>query len=320
MKLSIIIPAYNIGELLYTAVQSVINQNFDDWELIIVDDGSRDNTPEVAEKIALQDDRIRVVHTENQGAYKARLTGVDYSMGDWIMFMDSDDSITKECISGLFSGIKPDVDIVVGTLNLNNRSLYKHKVQGVISSEEYFKAILRKETTIGPVAKIYRKELFRDIPVPEIKITLNEDLLLLLALASNSRKINIMPELVCYNYIFRENSGRLSTMSFEQWNVLYETISRLIERYDNHMEINRALMNYKLTTISKVFIPRGQFVNESTPFFRELVLQAGKESLSNEEREVINLIKSPFRQKLSYILLRFKTRAKKIIKKSFGIK
>ena len=320
MKLSIIIPAYNIGERLNIAVQSVLDQPFDDWELIIVDDGSKDSTPDVADKIAHADSRIRVIHTENQGAYNARLTGVADSKGEWIMFMDSDDSITKECINGLFSGVKPDVDIVVGSLNLNNRSIYKHKVQGVISSEEYFKAILRRETSIGPVAKIYRRGLFRDIPVPEIKITLNEDLLLLLALASNSRKINIMPELVCYNYIFRENSGRLSTMSFAQWNVLYEPISRLIDRYDNHMEINRALMNYKLTTISKVFIPRGQFVNESTPFFRELVLQAGKESLSNEEREVINLIKSPFRQKLSYILLRFKTRAKKIIKKSFGIK
>ena len=193
MKLSIIIPAYNIGERLNIAVQSVLDQPFDDWELIIVDDGSKDSTPDVADKIAHADSRIRVIHTENQGAYNARLTGVADSKGEWIMFMDSDDSITKECINGLFSGVKPDVDIVVGTLNLNNRSIYKHKVQGVISSEEYFKAILRRETSIGPVAKIYRRGLFRDIPVPEIKITLNEDLLLLLALASNSRKINIIP-------------------------------------------------------------------------------------------------------------------------------
>lgn len=89
-KVSIIIPTYNRASLLQEALDSVFNQTYTNWEVIIVDDASEDNTKEIAE--AISDSRVRYIrHSQNQGGADARNTGIDHSQGDYIAFLDSDD-------------------------------------------------------------------------------------------------------------------------------------------------------------------------------------------------------------------------------------
>jgi glycosyltransferase involved in cell wall biosynthesis len=95
-KVSIIIPTYNRADLLPRAVQSVINQTYKDWELLIVDDGSADNTKEVVEKFAKKDPRIKYFYEENKGQGAARNLGIKNAQGEYIAFLDSDDEWLSE--------------------------------------------------------------------------------------------------------------------------------------------------------------------------------------------------------------------------------
>ena len=99
-RFSVVIPAYNVAELLPRAVESVRSQSLDDWELIIVDDGSTDGqTPELADQIAGGDPgRIRAVHRPNGGLPAARNTGVEHANGELVIFLDADDELTPECL------------------------------------------------------------------------------------------------------------------------------------------------------------------------------------------------------------------------------
>ena len=88
---SIVVPVYNVEDYLDECVQSVINQSYTDWELILVDDGSPDNCPQLCDEYAFRDNRIKVIHKENGGASSARNLGVSMSRGEYVLFLDSDD-------------------------------------------------------------------------------------------------------------------------------------------------------------------------------------------------------------------------------------
>jgi len=111
--ISIITPAHNAGKHLEDTILSVMDQTFQSWELIVINDGSTDNTPIIAELYALKDSRIKLVNQNNQGPGAARNTGIENSSGNWIAFLDSDDlwhhsKLEKQL---LFSQKFPDVDV-----------------------------------------------------------------------------------------------------------------------------------------------------------------------------------------------------------------
>ena len=91
MKVSVVIPVYNVKPYLERCVQSVLRQTYKDLEIILVDDGSTDGSSEICNQIAKRDSRIVIVHQKNQGASEARNTGIRYAKGEYIMFLDSDD-------------------------------------------------------------------------------------------------------------------------------------------------------------------------------------------------------------------------------------
>lgn len=111
---SIVIPAYNQGHYLGVAVRSVLSQTFPDYEAIIVDDGSTDNTPEVAG--AFTDPRIRYVRQENRGLSGARNTGIRHAAGELVSFLDSDDLFLPEKLALLVEALRaqPDLGMVAG--------------------------------------------------------------------------------------------------------------------------------------------------------------------------------------------------------------
>lgn len=109
---SVIIPLYNKERIIELSVKSVLNQSFKDFELIIVDDGSTDNSLNVVK--AINDDRIRIIEQENGGPSKARNTGAKFANGKWIVFLDADDELTDTALE-LFSNLAcahPDADII----------------------------------------------------------------------------------------------------------------------------------------------------------------------------------------------------------------
>lgn len=103
MKFSIIIPVYNVEAWLRPCVDSVLGQTFDDFELILVDDGSPDRCPELCDEFAQKDNRVRVIHQNNQGQAGARNTGIAAAQGEYVMCIDSDDYLINENVLELLA-------------------------------------------------------------------------------------------------------------------------------------------------------------------------------------------------------------------------
>lgn len=103
MKISVIVPIYNVEKYLRQCLDSVIAQTFSDWEMILVDDGSTDRSGIIADEYAAEDDRIAVIHQENAGLSAARNAGIDVACGEYIYFLDSDDYIVENTFEILYN-------------------------------------------------------------------------------------------------------------------------------------------------------------------------------------------------------------------------
>lgn len=114
MELSIIIPVYNVGEMLIRCTDSVLSQDFADWEMLLIDDGSTDNSGEIADEIGKKDSRIHVFHKTNGGLSDARNYGIECCKGSVVMFIDSDDKIESGTLQALMHIMDnhPECDIL----------------------------------------------------------------------------------------------------------------------------------------------------------------------------------------------------------------
>ena len=105
-KVSIIIPIFNTGTLLNRCVKSVLEQTLTDIEVILVDDGSSDDSGKICDEFAQKDSRVKVIHKSNEGVSVARNTGISVAQGEYIGFVDSDDWIEKDMYQNLYSKAK----------------------------------------------------------------------------------------------------------------------------------------------------------------------------------------------------------------------
>lgn len=114
MKLSIIIPVYRTQDTLERCLESILQQSFTDYEMILVDDGSDDGSPQLCDEYARKDARIRVIHKENGGLSDARNAGIRKARGEYITFVDSDDTMVDNTLGNLIQeiGKHPHVDIL----------------------------------------------------------------------------------------------------------------------------------------------------------------------------------------------------------------
>ena len=103
--ISIICPVFNASAYLERAVFSIVNQMHKKWELILIDDGSTDNSPELCDEFARKDNRIKVIHKNNEGPMIARKIGIEKANGNYIVFLDSDDELTPNAIFELYKVI-----------------------------------------------------------------------------------------------------------------------------------------------------------------------------------------------------------------------
>ena len=116
--LSIIIPVFNSEKYLHRCINSVVAQDYKDFEIVLVDDGSTDGSGNICDEYAVADGRIHVVHQENAGQWAARFAGLENSKGDCIAFVDSDDWVEPYIFAPFMSRMakEPDTDICVGTM------------------------------------------------------------------------------------------------------------------------------------------------------------------------------------------------------------
>ena len=120
LTLSVIVPIYNIEKFLPCCIDSVLAQKFTDWELILVDDGSKDSSSSICDAYAAKDDRIRVIHKSNGGLTSARNAGLAIASGEWIMHLDGDDWVEPDMLDVLLRKAEvTDSEIVFGDIEFN---------------------------------------------------------------------------------------------------------------------------------------------------------------------------------------------------------
>ena len=111
-KISIIVPVYNASDTLDKCVESVLAQDYTDYELILIDDGSKDNSGNICNEYSRRDSRIRVFHKKNSGVSAARNSGLDHARGEWVLFVDADDYLCEDALENLLR--EPQADLIVG--------------------------------------------------------------------------------------------------------------------------------------------------------------------------------------------------------------
>lgn len=164
---SIIVPVYNVEKYLKKCIQSIINQTYENLEIILVDDGSSDNSGKICDEFAQKDSRIKVIHKPNGGQADARNKALDIMSGEWVSFVDSDDFIDKFHIKNLYlQAIKNNSDICVCGFKIVNedyktiRSI-KVKFNDSLNSNLAFKYSLNSKIDPSFCNKIFKSSLFK---------------------------------------------------------------------------------------------------------------------------------------------------------------
>ena len=213
--ISVIIPVYNTKQYLSDCLNSILAQTYRNLEILFVDDGSTDGSGEMLDTFAAMDERIRVIHQENGGVCAARNRGIDEARGEYLSFIDSDDTLEPdmyEVLMGLIGeyGVQiahcsyQRVTSCVVTPIGNSGEIY-HQTKG-----EALRCLLRGKYFVGSCwTKLYAKELFADVRFP-MGIRTSEDMLVNFRVFSRAER-TVFADVCKYNYLTSETSSCVRT-------------------------------------------------------------------------------------------------------------
>lgn len=207
-KVSIIVPVYNVKPYLEKCITSILIQSYQDFELILVDDGSTDGCSKMCDIYAEQNNKIKVIHKINGGLSSARNAGIEVAQGKYLSFIDSDDYIAEDMIELLVNQLekeKADISICGIFHCYSGKNPEKSKPwYRVLNSEEAIEiAFEGKIFSVNAVNKLYKKEIFNSIRYPEGKAT--EDAFVIVDVFSRANRIVATSEQK-YFYFHREGS------------------------------------------------------------------------------------------------------------------
>lgn len=189
-EISVIVPVYKVEKYLNCCVDSILNQTFENFELILVDDGSPDDCGRICDEYAAKDNRVVVIHQKNQGLSCARNTGIEAARGRYLCFVDSDDYVAPDYCRVLYELLtESEADFsVCGVCRFRDGDVPEPvdaEDPGRVSSGEFLKMQLQRQSEFGVWNKLYRRELFEKISF--VPGRLNEDVIFSADLMKNCR-------------------------------------------------------------------------------------------------------------------------------------
>lgn len=214
-KISIIMPAYNCENYVSKAIDSVIAQIYNNWELIIIDDGSTDDTGKICDEYEKQDCRVHVFHVENQGVSNARNKGINLASGEFITFLDSDDWIKPEMYFEMLTAFNENVDIVVCGFT----TVYENKYSKKVNYKKVNPGTYKNITAVNLLCcngyvcnKVYRKTALKTIRFTK-NVKIEEDWIFnIKVFASSSKEIKFITEE--YYYYYQRSDSVLHSKKF----------------------------------------------------------------------------------------------------------
>lgn len=283
MLITVIVPVYNTERYLRRCIESILSQTYDKFELLLVDDGSKDASGRICDEYAGKDLRVRVFHKSNGGVSSARRLGLDNARGEWIAFVDSDDCIDEHFLSVMSENISPDVDLIISSVSNNQ----------FIDSNKFINDILSRKIPPQIWGKLYRRNvLYGALQLPR-DLFWGEDLVTNVLAGLNMTGNVEMKSASLYRYDLNESSisnNRSSSLEYEEYflNVLQSKMG------DKAIEYNDAFNYTKLYILEDLIVCK-QNVNYELAWIKELI-EWGKRNfkiLTMRQRLVL-LIKNNF--------------------------
>lgn len=220
-KVSILVPIYNVEKYLRRCVDSVLSQDFKDYELILVNDGSPDRCPHICDEYAAKDSRVKVVHKKNGGLVSARLAGFKVARGEYVIHLDSDDYLLPEAVSTLYNTAKDgDYDVVKSRpLRENSKGkrwqeTYRINEGEFVDNEAYTIAMLQNSISPYLHSSIYKKDVFYVSVFEKVMagdVSIGEDWVTNMLISPKIRRAKVLDESV-YVYYWNEQSMMATTI------------------------------------------------------------------------------------------------------------
>lgn len=224
--ISIVVPIYNTQSTVERCISSIRNQTFEDFELILVNDGSVDLSGDICDRLSKEDERIRVIHKENGGLSSARNAGIEVAEGQYIAFVDSDDFIETDMYDCLIEAIERNqVPLAIAGRYVHDGNSVTHQLtlssETIFSAEEALERLLTWNAIDSSACdKLFQRELFRNIRFPLGRY--NEDIFIMSGILSEAgRVVHIgAPK---YHYVYRQNSITQESFSPKKMDLLDAT-------------------------------------------------------------------------------------------------
>lgn len=283
--ISAIVPVYNIAPYVERCVNSILNQTYSNLEVILIDDGSTDDTPTICDKFAEQDSRVKVFHIENKGVSNARNIALKNAKGEYIAIIDGDDwvenNLFEDAINEMITN-KADVFMFEYFVDLDSKSI-SHSVDsskyGVISTEKAIQYSIDVENRFA-WSKIFKTELSKDVWF-DTGIILGEDTLYICSVLANAKNVVYSPKQY-YHYIVREGSAVNSAFNRKKLSGVdaYQGVVDLCEflGYKNVAQISRkSLANLAVSLAKKIiFTPNYKEKNEDLSYLKKKIMSCKK--------------------------------------------
>lgn len=307
-KVSLVIPVYNAEKYLGECIDSVLSQSFRDFELILVDDGSKDSSGEICDEYAKKDGRIRVIHQPNGGVTAARKGGVEVASAEWIMFVDADDKVTTDGLQRLVEVQESDSELDIiegsyqwfypdGTTKLRKNIAQEKGVTYFNAQKFSLSLYIYNGPARGPWAKIIRKSILLQSGALQLprRFTNREDAMMLTTAARNMRKAVLLPEVVyCYRNQFGITAVR-NKLSIDYWSDYLEytekeVLKGLLPKWHNVWAIT-------VKDVFSIIVHGGNIRYGFIPsYFKQTVLpelQSQSDKLTKIERLYVDILELP---------------------------
>lgn len=286
---SIIVPVYNIADHLDRMVTAILNQSYKKIEVLLINDGSTDNSLELCQDFKKQDDRIKVFDQANSGVSVARNRGIQESNGEYLFFFDGDDYVENDIIETMVKNISPKIDMVVCGITIHNNYLANQvELRGIKESEkmismeelaynywEYYKLGVIN----SPCNKLFRKKQINQYQLnfPE-GIKMGEDAYFNLSYLAHSSKIKIIQKPLYHYFIYSEQSSkRINTDHYQMMVINFKKIKSFINQFHGFENPNTlAEFNYQfyrevLYSIKLIYRSKEYNKNEKKKYLREML-------------------------------------------------
>ena len=271
-KISVIVPVYNVEAYLERCVESILQQTYAYFELILINDGSTDFSGKICDHLASQYENIKVYHIENAGVSNARNMGIQLATSSWVTFIDSDDFVTQDYLATLASAVEGEnIGFVIAPLHhIKNgivTDLPPHSGKTELwSTEETMKELLMTtRTSFFPVAKLFKRDLLADEKF-NTHYHLAEDALFLTELLLKTRCSSVFIDKPVYYYDHREGSATTSVNRhvFDTIEVYKQIIAQVSQAFPNlkYELINRECWSYITVYDKIIFTSREEYQKE----------------------------------------------------------